>query len=339
MPQQVQSLNSSFSPRSPRENVNHGGQESQRTHVRQNILLNVQSEDVAGIWTKVPGNRTPRSNNRKKALNQFEDKFITPSPPVTVKGFIPSLTTERKGSFHFKAFAQVRPAEYAKSQQEFAALQTQVVSLTTTLNSVLAMLQTLTKTIKPQEQSMKGDTPQILLSPLSSPISKVSFKDALGSKTPSPTKSDGGKSTISSNHDDSTASSSRESAAAGSKHDGTTTSSPSCDGSLKGKFSASLKRSPPVVTPATVDKRSIPNPSPSTPPSAPAPAPAPVVATKKAKKLKPRSIPAVTAKKVMSRPSPPLTTPPSRDNLGNKTRKFNSKYFYFRSPQDLPVSP
>ena len=31
---------------------------------------------------------------------------------------------------------------------------------------------------------------------------------------------------------------------------------------------------------------------------------------------------AVTAKKVISHPSPPLTAPPSRDNLGNKTRKF-----------------
>ena len=60
MPQQVQSLNSSFSPRSPRENVNHGGQESQRTHVRQNILLNVQNEDVANTWTEVLRARTSR---------------------------------------------------------------------------------------------------------------------------------------------------------------------------------------------------------------------------------------------------------------------------------------
>ena len=34
------------------------------------------------------------------------------------------------------------------------------------------------------------------------------------------------------------------------------------------------------------------------------------------------SLCAVTAKKAVSRPSPPLTTPPSRNKLGNKTRKF-----------------
>jgi hypothetical protein len=74
-------ISPTFSPQSPHENVKIGGQESKQ----EQRLLNDQSEDVAGIWTKVPGNRTTRLNNRKKVLNQFEDKFITPSPPVTVK--------------------------------------------------------------------------------------------------------------------------------------------------------------------------------------------------------------------------------------------------------------
>ena len=298
MANEAQSLKISptFSPQSPHENVKIGGQEFQQ----EQRLLNVQSEDVAGIRTKVPGNRTPRLNNRKKVLNQFEDKFITPSPPGTVKGYFPSPPTEQKGSAYFKAIAKIRSAKEAKSQQEFAALQTQVVSLTTTLNSVMAMLQTLTKNI-PQEQSMKGNTPQILLSPLSTPISKVSFEDAFGSKTPSPTKSDGGKSAISSNHDDSTASSSRESAAAGSKHDGTTTSSPSCDGSPKGKFSASPKRSPPVVAPATVDKREMSTPLPSTPSLA------------KAAATKPASAKASKKKKGKAAPSMPKPSPSSSD--------------------------
>ena len=301
---EVQSLKISptLSPQSHHENVKIGGQESKQ----EQRLLNVQSEDVAGAWTEALGKRATRLNNRKKALNQSaEEKFVTPSPLVTVKGFIPSLTTDRKGSAHFKAIAQFRSAKEAKSQQEFAALQTQVVTLTTTLNSMMAMLQTLTKTI-PQEPSMKGDTPQILLSPLSSPISKVSFKDALGSKTPSPTKSDGGKSTNSSNHVDSNASSPRESAASGSMHGGNTTFSPSCDGSPKGKLPASPKRSPPVVTPATVVKKSNSAPSPSTPTPVPASAPAhdPLPAAKTAKKPKPTK-------------SPPKSSSSSSDDSGS----------------------
>ena len=112
MSNEAQSLRISptFSPQSPHENVKIGGQESKQ----EQRLLNDQSEDVAGIWTKVPGNRTTRLNNRKKVLNQFEDKFITPSPPGTVKGFFPSPPTEQKGSTYFKAIAQFRSAKEAK---------------------------------------------------------------------------------------------------------------------------------------------------------------------------------------------------------------------------------
>ena len=115
-----------LSPQSPHENVKIGGQESKQ----EQHLLNDQSEDVASTWTKVQSNRTTRLNNRTKALKQSEEKFVTPSPPVTVKGSFPSLTTEPKGSAYFKA---LRSAKEAKSQKEFAALQTQVVTLTTTL--------------------------------------------------------------------------------------------------------------------------------------------------------------------------------------------------------------
>ena len=275
-----------LSPQSPHENVKIGGQESKQ----EQHLLNDQSEDVANTWTKVQSNRTTRLNNRTKALKQSEEKFFTPSPPVNVKGSFPSFTTEQKGSAYFKA---LRSAKEEKSQKEFAALQNQVVTLTTTLNNVVAMLQILTTTT-PQEPSMKGDIPQILLTPLSTPISKVSFKDAFGSKTPSPTKSDGGKSTSSSNHGDSNASSPRESAADGSTHDGTTTSSPSCDGSPKGKLTALPKRSPPAVTPATDVKKSNPAPSSSTSIPIPAPVsaePAPIPPVKTEKKLKARASP------------------------------------------------
>jgi len=84
MPQQVQILkspSSPISPQSPREKVNHGGQEFQRTHVRQNILLNVQNEDVANTWTEVFRARTSRLNNRQKvSYTQSENKFYTSSP-------------------------------------------------------------------------------------------------------------------------------------------------------------------------------------------------------------------------------------------------------------------
>ena len=260
MPQQVQSLNSSFSPRSPRENVNHGGQESQRTHVRQNILLNVQNEDVANTWTEVLRARTSRLD-RQKVSYQSEKKYFTPSPFGPVKGLSLSSTTEQKRSSFNKA-RSTRFAKEEKSQKELAALkvqsnalQAQVVTLTSTLDNLMVML-----------KGMTGVSPLVHQFPEISPLSKfsegtpnkASYKDAEGNRSPSPTKSVSGTSTTSSSHVDSTPSSPRESAAEG-KHDGIASSSPLSDGSPKGKFSTSPKRSPPAVAPATVDKREMSN--------------------------------------------------------------------------------
>ena len=146
----TQILNSSFSPRSPRENVNHGGQESQRTHVRQNILLNVQNEDVANTWTEVLRARTSRLD-RQKVSYQSEKKYFTPSPFGPVKRLSLSSTTEQKRSSFNKA-RSTRFAKEEKSQKELAALkvqsnalQAQVVTLTSTLDNLMVMLKGMTR--------------------------------------------------------------------------------------------------------------------------------------------------------------------------------------------------
>jgi hypothetical protein len=261
MSSKVQSLkfpSSPLSPQSPRENVNHGGQESQRTNVRQNIFLNVQNEDVANTWTEVFRARTSRLKNRQKvSYTQSENKYFTPSSPSGfVKGFSLSTTTERKRSSFNKARSNARLAKEEKSQKEIAALQAQVATLTSSLDYLMMVL-----------KGRTGVTPLAHQFPEISPLSKfsegtpnkASYKDAEGSKSPSPTKSVSGTSTTSSSHVDSTPSSPRESAAEG-KHDGIASSSPLSDGSPKGKFSTSPKRSPPVVAPAaTVDRREMSN--------------------------------------------------------------------------------
>ena len=102
-----------ISPQSPHETVKIGGQESQRTQVRQNIFLNVQNEDVANTWSEVFRNRAKRQS-RFKALDQSEKKFITPSPSGPVKGFSLSSTTDKQRSISFKAYSIARNAKEKK---------------------------------------------------------------------------------------------------------------------------------------------------------------------------------------------------------------------------------
>jgi len=254
MSKEVLSLNSTISPispQSPRENVNHGGQESKS---KQNILLNDQNEDVANTWTKVLRARSSRLI-RKKVSNQSEKNYITPSPSGPVKGFSLSSTTEQKRSSFNKA-RSARFAKEEKSQKEMTALKDQVATLTSTLDDLMKVL-----------KGMTGSTPLVNRFPDISPLpkfnvespTKVSYAESVGSKTPSPTKSDDGISTTSSSQVDTTRSSPRESAADG-KLDGIAPSSPKSDGSPKGKLPASPKRSPPAVAPATVDKKEMPTP-------------------------------------------------------------------------------
>jgi len=247
---------------------------------------------------------TSRLKHRQKvSYTQSENKYFTPSSPFgPVKGFSLSSTTEQKrSSFNKARFTRVAKEE--KSQKELAALkeqsntlQAQVVTLTSTLDNLMVML-----------KGMTGVSPLVHQFPEISPLSKFSegthnkasiYKDAEGNKSPSPTKSDSGTSTTSSSHVDSTPSSPRESAAE-VKHDGIASSSPLSDGSPKGKFSASPKRSPPAVAPATVVKREMSTPLPSTPSSAKAAAPASVKASKK--------------KKGKASPSMPKPSPSSSD--------------------------
>jgi len=253
MSKEVLSFNSTISPispQSPRENVNHGGQESKS---KQNILLNDQNEDVANTWTKVLRARSSRLI-RKKVSNQSEKNYITPSPSGPVKGFSLSSTTEQKRfSFNKAKFAWFAKEE--KNQKEMTALKDQVATLTSTLDDLMKVL-----------KGMTGSTPLVNRFPDISPLpkfnvespTKVSYAESVGSKTPSPTKSDDGKSTTTSQVD-TTPSSPRESAADG-KLDGIAPSSPKSDGSHKGKVPASPKRSPPTVAPATVDKKEMPTP-------------------------------------------------------------------------------
>jgi len=143
----LKSISSPISPQSPREKVNHGGQES-----KQNILLNDQNEDVANTWTEVFRARTSRLN-RQKVSNQSEKNFITPSPFGPVKGFSLSSTTEQKRSSFIKA-RSARFAKEEKSQREMTALkeqsnalQTQVASLTSTLDDLMKVLKGMTGAI------------------------------------------------------------------------------------------------------------------------------------------------------------------------------------------------
>jgi hypothetical protein len=300
MSKEVLSLNSTISPispQSPRENVNHGGQESKS---EQNILLNDQNEDVANTWTKVLRARSSRLN-RQKVSNQSEKNYITPSPFGPVKGFSLSSTTEQK-RFSFNKARFARFAKEEKSKQEMTALKEQSNALQNQVTSLTSTLDDLMKVLK----GMTGSTPLVNRFPDISPLpkfnvespTKVSYAESVGSKTPSPTKSDDGISTTSSSQVDTTPSSPRESAAE-FKHDGIASSSPLSDGSPKGKFSASPKRSPPAVAPATVVKREMSTPLPSTPSSAKAAAPASVKASKK--------------KKGKASPSMPKPSPSSSD--------------------------
>jgi hypothetical protein len=298
----LKSTSSPISPQSPRENVNHGGQEFK---FQQNILLNDQDEDVANTWTKVLRDRTSRVN-RQKVSEQSEKNFITPSPLGPVKGFSLSSAAEQKRSSFNKA-RSARFAKEEKSQKELTALkeqsnalQAQVVSLTSTLDDLMKVL-----------KGMTGATPLVQHFPVISPLPKfsvdspikVSYAESVGSKSPSPSKTDSDVSTTSSSQVEPTHSPPRESAADG-KHDGTAPSSPKSDGSPKGKFPTSPKRSPPPVAPATVDKREMSTPLPSTPSPTKAAATKPVSA-KASKKEK---------KKGKASSSTPKSSPSSSDD-------------------------
>lgn len=278
----LNSISSPISPQSPRENVNHGGQES-----KQNILLNDQNEDVANTWTEVFRARTSRLN-RQKVSNQSEKNFITPSPFGPVKGFSLSSTTEQKRSSFIKA-RSARFAKEEKSQKEMTALkeqsnalQTQVASLTSTLDDLMKVLKGMTGAIP-----LVKRFPEISPLPkfnVESPI-KVSYAESVGSKTPSPSKSDIDVSTTSSSQVDTNPSPPRDIAADG-KHDESAPSSPKSDGSPKGKLPTSPKRSPPAVAPATIDKREMSTPLPTTPSPTKAATTKPVPAKASEKKKK-----------------------------------------------------
>ena len=159
-------------------------------------------------------------------------------------------------------------------------------------------------------KGMTGATPLVKHFPEISPLKfdvespiKVSYAESVGSKSPSPSKSDSDISTTSSSQVEPTHSPPRESAADG-KHDETAPSSPKSDGSPKGKFPTSPKRSPPAVAPATVDKREMSTPLPSTPSPTKAAATKPVSA-KASKKEK---------KKGKASSSTPKSSPSSSDD-------------------------
>ena len=334
----------------------------QDTDLRSQPNLNVKTVDQedkqnnVGTWTEVTDDRTTRANRKKVLDAQSEVKF-SPSPSPGQKGSSPSSPELQKRPT-FKAKVSTRIANGKKSQQEIASLkeqsnslQAQVVTLSSTLDSLMTFLKGFSSGASHQSQLEGSPLPKFEVE-----TPKASFKDVLV-RSPSSIKSS-------------------SSSAASSPSVGSAASS-SCKGSPVAKPHPIQPLSTPArAIPATAEKGSA-TPLPSSPALAagkrctPTPSPSrsdrdnsaassprenptasnsaashdhggsaaisrhggsatsypksdgsfvvefaiPVVCFSKA-------IPAVTAKKVISHPSPPLTAPPSRDDLGNKTRKF-----------------
>ena len=121
------------SPRSQPEKVKTEDQE-----VKRSFALPVQADEEAGTWTKVfKGKQTTRGiRSRDVAVLKSSGKlFSTPSPPSGHVGSTPQ-SIERKSSSTIKA-----KAKEEKSQNEIAALQAQVATLSTTLERLMAMLE------------------------------------------------------------------------------------------------------------------------------------------------------------------------------------------------------
>ena len=144
--------------------------------------LNVKTVDQedkqnnVGIWTKVTDNRTTRlPKNRLKVLVKTQPVKKPPhslpsSPPSGLKGS-PPMSPEQSSFLKAKAIAKIAKEE---KSQEFVALQAQVVSLSSTLDSLVGMLKSMTG-IAPQTQLIPGGSP---LPKFEVESPKASFKEA-----------------------------------------------------------------------------------------------------------------------------------------------------------------
>ena len=190
------------SPRSQPEKVKTEDQE-----VKRSFALPVQADEEAGTWTKVfKGKQTTRRGLRDVAvLNSDEMKFSTPSPPSGRNGSVPP-SIESTSSSTIKAKAKAKAKE--KSRKEIASLkeqsnnlQAQVVTLSVTLECLMAMLEgTKVNVPKGNQSPVRTPSPSVVGTP------KASHHDALDRKSLSPSQAGSDPSSTSSSRSGSTAS-------------------------------------------------------------------------------------------------------------------------------------
>ena len=149
----------------------------------------------AATWTKVISDKTAKRIKRLEVLAQPEKKNST--PPKQERRVNPSFTEQR----FRRATALSLYEERKQDKMQLNTLQEQVVSLSSTLDKLLQMLQNQTATVlsnqpiaqaaivnsppKSEGDKEKSNVPHFNVNSPSSPVSSNagSFKDALGRRT------------------------------------------------------------------------------------------------------------------------------------------------------------